>query len=321
MLKLDFINVGDGDAALIREVHPGKRDYVVLIDCGRPHIEFTHGSLRRPALNYLIEQGVDHIDLLLLTHLHFDHIGGALAVLHHIPVRRLIALYLPPAGAGWITPPSLTTKTVVGLCDALNMFRDIIAEARARGCCCEEAVSGHEFLTEALALDMHLPDAELRARQRRAFNALYLKRAVPEEELYDVSKERNCSSLIARLGYAGRSALFSGDSYASYWEKWALPRCDILKLPHHGDAQSMTQALLDSLSPAHAVISCQNDTNAKKERPAEFVIDMLLRRVPNVLCTENREMLGFPAATRRAVRLTIDEGGTLFCPDSLTPAP
>lgn len=312
MLKLDFINVGDGDAILIRETRPGIEDYVMLIDCGRPHVEFVKGSLRRPALNYLMEEKIDHIDLMLLTHLHFDHIGGALAVLRHIPPRRLVTLYLPPANAGWITPAALKEKTVVGLCDALNMFRDIVSAARAQGCRCEEAAAGTEALTDALTMRLSLPDAALAERQRRMYDALYLHESPSDEEIYAVSKERNCSSLIARLEYAGRSVLFTGDSYASYWEESGQPSCDILKLPHHGDARSMTQALLDSLSPSYAVVSCQNDPNAKKERPAAFVVEMLQGRVA-ILCTENRDIPACPAATRRAVRFTIGEDGAIAC--------
>lgn len=316
MLKIDFINVGDGDAALIRETRPGAEDYVMLMDCGRPHIEFAKGSLRRPALNYLMEAGIDHIDLMLLSHLHFDHIGGALAVLRHFPVKRLRALYLPPPDAGWITPPALVEKTVVGLCDALNMFRDIVAAAHTVGCLCEEANVGCETLTEKLALRLFLPDAALCARQRRVFDALYLGETPPEAEIYTVSKERNCSSLIARLGYAGRAALLTGDAYAAYWEGNGLPPCDILKLPHHGDALSLTPGLLGSLAPKYAIVSCQNDANAKKERPAAFVMEMLQKSVPRILCTENRELPAFPAATRRAVRFTIDEAGVIACYDA-----
>ena len=73
MLKLDFLNVGDGDAILLREE---SSDYVMLVDTGRPHVEFTKGSKRRACINHLREEGVDHIDMMVLTHLHFDHIGG-----------------------------------------------------------------------------------------------------------------------------------------------------------------------------------------------------------------------------------------------------
>ena len=123
MLKLDFLNVGDGDAILIRE---DASDFILLADTGRPHVEFTNGSKRRACLNHLMEAGIDHIDLMVLTHLHFDHIGGALAVLRHIPVKRLMAVYLPPEGARWIPAPNSEPSWVSRPPSATAMTKAIV---------------------------------------------------------------------------------------------------------------------------------------------------------------------------------------------------
>ncbi|HPK15147.1 MAG: ComEC family competence protein [Firmicutes bacterium ADurb.Bin248] len=314
MLKLDFINVGDGDAILIRETGPGEADYVMLVDCGRPHIEFVPGSKRRHALNYLMREGIGRIDLMVLTHLHFDHIGGAPALLHHFPVGRLMALYLPPEGAKWVFAPESDEKTIIGMCDALNLFRDIVDIAREKGSACVEAKNGAEALTQRLKLTVYRPDDALALRQKEAFDALYLGKSPPRGELYAVSKERNCSSLIVRLEYAGRSMLLTGDSYADYWEGSGQERCDILKLPHHGDGKSMTEKLVKSLAPSYAVVSCQNDTSTKKERPSAEVIAAVQKHVPNVLCTENRELPTLSASMREAVRLAVGEDGVITGP-------
>ena len=39
MLELFFANVGDGDAALIREISDGETRMTVLVDAGRPFVE------------------------------------------------------------------------------------------------------------------------------------------------------------------------------------------------------------------------------------------------------------------------------------------
>jgi myo-inositol 2-dehydrogenase/D-chiro-inositol 1-dehydrogenase len=62
-LIVDFLNVGDGDAVLLREQREGMPDFVALVDAGRPHIEFVPGSLRRDAIAHLMKARVDHIDL------------------------------------------------------------------------------------------------------------------------------------------------------------------------------------------------------------------------------------------------------------------
>ena len=308
MLKLDFLNVGDGDAILLREE---SSDYVMLVDTGRPHIEFTKGSKRRACINHLMEEGVDHIDLMVLTHLHFDHIGGALSVLRHIPVKRLMAVYLPPEDARWIPAPNSEEKTIVGMIDALNLYADIVAAARAAGTRCECATKEEEQLTRRLSLRAVLPDDALVLRQREHFDAIYRGEAIPEDTLYAISKERNISSLRLRLSYANRQIVLTGDSYAAYWENDPEEPCDILKVPHHGDDKSMTQTLLNRLQPEYAVISCENAESPKKPRPAPEVLSMLLDQVPHVLCTENRLFERYPATTQTMIRIVIDHNGTI----------
>lgn len=317
MLSIDFLNVGDGDAILLREERPGQPDFVMLTDTGRPHIEFVKGSCRRAALSHLMEAGVDHIDLMVLTHLHFDHIGGALRILRNIPVKRLLVGYLPPEDARWIIPPSFETKTVVGLCEALNLLLDIVACARERGCRVEVAEEGPLRLTQTLRAQVATADEALLSRQKAVFDALYRGNPPEEAEIFGVSKERNCSSLILRLCYAQRSILLTGDSYASYWEGREEQPCDLLKVPHHGDGKSMTQTLLNKLAPAYAVISCQNDSKPGKDRPNAEVIEMLRQAGVHTLCTENRELPGLCTATCGRVAFRIHKDGTIDGPDRL----
>lgn len=308
MLKLDFLNVGDGDAILVRD---DAADFVMLVDTGRPHIEFTKGSKRTSVINHLMRERIDHIDLLVLTHLHFDHIGGTLPVLRHIPVQRLLAVTLPPENAPWIDSSVSEEKTIVGLCDALNLYSDIVTAARESGTLCETASLTSEQLTPQLSMLPVLPDEALVRRQKKQFDAIFRGEPLSEDVLYAVSKERNISSLRLRLTYAGRTVLLTGDSYAAYWENDPEEPCDILKVPHHGDEKSMTQVLLDRLKPEYAVISCENAESPKKERPADHVLEMLLMSVPHVLCTENRAFQHYPASTQTAVRLEIHPDGSI----------
>ena len=309
MLKLDFLNVGDGDAILVRETDSG---YTLLVDTGRPCVEFTKGSRRLSALNHLMLERVDHIDRLVLTHLHIDHIGGTLEVLRHIPVKRLTAAYLPPEDARWIDQPDSELKTIVGMRDVLNLFNDVVTDAQSRGTKIEIASRAPEQPAPGLMAQFTIADAALMERQKALFDLLYHGGTADEDTLYAVSKERNNSSMLLRLSYAGRSVLLTGDVYAKYLEDAPEPPCDILKVPHHGDEKSMTELLLRRLKPEYAVVSCENTVPPTKERPAPFVLDMLSALVPYVLCTENSEFPGRPAATNRAVRLEIHPDGSIL---------
>ena len=71
-LAITFLNVGQGDAVLIR----APEGQTALVDAGRGDI-----------VPLLREMGVDGIDLLVATHPHADHIGGMADVIRSMPVR------------------------------------------------------------------------------------------------------------------------------------------------------------------------------------------------------------------------------------------
>ena len=314
MLEIFFCNVGDGDAILLRERRGAARDFTVLVDAGRPFVEPVQGSFRKEAIYFLKALGVDHIDRMYLTHLHIDHIGGAQRILKAIPTERLCALYVPPRDAGWITPSFISVeKTENGVKHLLNIFRDVTETARET--CCEVQTVGEEtiVLTDRLSVSVLLPKPAIIERQKRVFDALYRNEPVDPGEAYKAAKQRNLSSLMLLFTYAGRSALITGDRYATDWEDEPIEPVDVLKLPHHGDPKSMTQTLLDRLKPQIAIISCQSDPRGGKDRPNAEIVEMLKASVPQVLCTENKSLPTYPESTHNGIRITIGDDGAIAC--------
>ena len=80
----------------------------------------------------------------------------------------------------------------------------------------------------------------------------------PLREHYD-KDESNNSSLIVTVGFGATRLLFMGDAETARISEYlaASPaRCDLIKLPHHGDKEKMLDALLAALRPRYAVITC-----------------------------------------------------------------
>ncbi len=314
MLEIFFCNVGDGDAILLREKRQGEPDYTMLADCGRPFVEPADGSFRKEAIYYLRQRGVGHLDRMILTHLHIDHIGGAQRILSAIPTDTLSALYLPPDGAGFVSPSFTSAdKTENGLRILLDAFRDVTDCARARGCALETAQAETVRLTDRLSMTAVLPKRAIIERQKRVFDALYRNEPVNAVETFLAAKQRNLSSLMLRFDYAGRSVLITGDRYAADWEDEPIGTVDVLKLPHHGDPKSMTPALLKRLSPSVAVISCQSDPRNGKDRPNSEIVQLLQANVPQLYCTENRTLPTLSASTHNGVRIDIGDDGAIAC--------
>ena len=81
-LVVSFLNVGQGDATLLR-----RDGAAVLVDTGPPD---------GPILERLAEAGVRRLDALVITHAQSDHEGAALSILDRIPTRLIVN-----GGAGW----------------------------------------------------------------------------------------------------------------------------------------------------------------------------------------------------------------------------
>jgi len=78
-MKVHVLDVGCGDCILI-ETPEGRN---VLIDSGGPQ---TSGAV----LEYLAAQNIEHIDLIVISHAHPDHIGGLPGVLSAFGVSRVL---------------------------------------------------------------------------------------------------------------------------------------------------------------------------------------------------------------------------------------
>jgi DNA internalization-related competence protein ComEC/Rec2 len=101
LLKVHFIDVGQGDAILIQT--PAGQN--MLVDAG----ENDQGDV---VVNYLIAQGVKELDIVVGTHPHSDHIGGLDTVINHFPVKYI---YMPKA----------TNNT--------ESFRDVLTAVKNKG--------------------------------------------------------------------------------------------------------------------------------------------------------------------------------------------
>mgnify|MGYP005844872937 CR=1 FL=1 len=217
-LEVHFIDVGQGDATLIR----GPDGATVLIDAGgRPgEYEDGDGAGRQVVVPYLERLGIRKLDVLVLTHPHEDHAGGAGAVLDAVKVD--MAVVAPRAG-GEEPPPGYTR---------------LLARLEAAGVQVREVAAG----------------AHLRAGSALVFDVLS-----PEEPLLaGTSSDPNNNSLVLRLRYGRQTFLFTADIQQEAQARLLLSgrdlKADVLKVPHHGSA-AFVPAFFETVRPAVAVVS------------------------------------------------------------------
>lgn len=315
MLSLHFLNVGDGDAALIEEM-AGERIYRLLVDVGNAGPPRESGSCQTTAAEYLRRHGVEHIDDLVVTHLHLDHFGGLRDVLETVEVERVYAGFFPSPAAISLTPEPNAAKTVRGLYQCLELWRQDVEELRRRGVrLCPVTGSGKELeAVSDLRTELLCASPTESVVQRRVWDALLAGEDVPGGLVYWSSKFRNPGSLRVSLTYAGHRMELAGDCLAEGWEGQADP-CDLLKVPHHGDRRSMTARAADRLCPRWAVVSCGGEYISRKDRPSDLTLALLRSRGAKVWFTgafADRE------ADRReweSVEFTFFENGNVVTPD------
>ena len=301
MLVLDFINVGNGDSILIREMEQGQQKFAMLVDCGHDNLirddhsmELDPRSQRIYAGDFLRKQGVDHLDILLVTHFHRDHIGGMSRVLDTATVGRMITPYIPPADAGDLDPDGENglPRAARNLLRCVNMYARPLREQRDRiGEIVEYPGNRIETLqlTEDLTMDILFGEPALYPRQKEVFDAAFRG----ERNGYDLirwAKSMNVASLRQRLYYHGKEVMLGGDAYAHMWETVTATPCDILKVPHHASLSSTTRKLLKMLRPRTAVVCVA--ARRPDERPHPYIVSLLKECVEDVRFTDAVEIPG-----------------------------
>ena len=114
-LRIDFINVGQGDSILLRT--PKGRNF--LIDGGTNITEVEAGKAGREAVHsYIRSLKVRKLDGLVITHWHNDHLSGLLPVLKQINVA---VIYEVPAGI-----KSDAYREYETLCKRMNIKRTTV---------------------------------------------------------------------------------------------------------------------------------------------------------------------------------------------------
>lgn len=192
----------------------------ILIRCGDDVIVIDGGEPDYAAafVAYLKNAGVSTVSCYVATHPHSDHIGAAKAVFDAFDVKQMLTTSFS----------EFNTPTV-------SAYEDLLTAAAAEPGCEVSFVSAGDTLH---------------------FGDLKLEVFAPVRE----STNHNDMSIVLKVTYAEVSFLFTGDAEA---ESEALMlsagfdlKADVLKVGHHGSSSSTTEAFLEAVDPAAAVISC-----------------------------------------------------------------
>ena len=221
-LTITTLPVGKADALILKT-----DDWAAMIDAG----EESDGSYIRETLE---AAGIDHLNLLLITHFDKDHVGSAAELLETVGADQV----LMPDYEG--TRPE---------------YAAFLAALEAHPETEVQRVTGTETL--------EIPAGSVNT-------SLTIYAADDPAEIQNTDGEYdNDMSLVAEIICGEKKFLFTGDiektRIGQMLESGVDWKADWIKMPHHGRYQKKVEKLLDAVQPSLSVICDGDDQEAEEE--------------------------------------------------------
>ena len=212
-LRVVTLNVGQGDSILI--IAPSGK--TALVDASNP------GNGKR-ILEAMQRYGADHIDLLIATHAHTDHIGAADEVMRGTKVGTVLDSGVP---------------------HAIKNYEDFLRAVGETQTNLVRAEPGQRFdLGGGVVITVLAP----------------IPPKFEKKDLREGGNEPNANSVVARLDYGQFSMLLTGDAEAQtearIMQNGGNVKTRILKVGHHGSKYATSEEFIRAGGFEAAVISC-----------------------------------------------------------------
>ena len=253
-LTISMLDIDQGDAVLIQT---GAKN--ILIDTGddKYYEDGKKGKENTQLLTELQKLKIDHIDTLVMTHAHADHIGKADKVIAQYGVKELVYNGIPS-----------TSK----------YFINALKAAKANGTQQVKVKAGDVLdFGNGVSFEIVSPSQSLIDEDTAAIKA---------KKKVDVNNE----SVVGRLTFGNFAMLFTGDAegpvekdmVASYGKKL---KCQVLKAGHHGSKTSSTAEFLKLVQPESVVMSL--GINNQYGHPHEALLNRLQKQgIKNIYRTD-----------------------------------
>lgn len=254
--------------------------------------EFSGYTNRTPAAAYLREAGIQKIDLLVISHIHEDHVCGLEEVLSSVSVGELL---LPVSADIFdpertLTPSGNAPPSAYLFSDAVNAMARLVKTAKTGGIPIKTLRCGDEVPFPGGELLALAPGPEslacFEALLREAYEA-----ADPTEALVRLDRASNDSSLLLRLRCGGVDTLLTGDSCPGNWDGVdfsLLENVTVLKLPHHGQKDSVDEKLMAKMPLSVIVTTSASDRRYQSANPAVYDRLRALHPRARLLFTDER---------------------------------
>ena len=311
-MEVTFINVGYGDAILVQS-----DGFSLMLDGGSAMAgEFDHFPYRIRAAEYIKQAGLTKIDILIISHIHEDHVCGLEAVLDQFSVGEIRLPYDPAlfSETRSLIPDESAPPSVSLFAAALRATMRILESANRRSIPVKVLQAGDQmFLPSDIELNVLAPSMEARENFQRLLNEAFTE-SDPTDALLELDRIANDSSLVLKLGVGNTSILLAADNCPDKWnldDFFILKNVNVLKLPHHGQKDSVYEKIISKMPLTHVITTASSDRRYNSANPEVYNALLGLNPKLNLLFTDEREYLPYfknPDGAR-AIKLVIDSRG------------
>lgn len=240
-MEVHFIDVGQADATLIVQ-----GEHTMLFDAATK-------SRGDELVEYITNLGINYIDVVILSHPHDDHMGGAAKLLNsNIKVGKIYA-------------PDIFE--LMNNADTPGWYNDMI-DAVDR----IDSEANQNIPTEKQTSIWHFP-----RNSKGEFAKFNIGEAIVEfyAPLEDEYSDKNDYSICAKVSFGTIDIMFTGDA-SSIVEKALIEEgynldVEIFQAGHHGSDTCNSKEFIEAMSPEAIVISC--GIKNKYNHPIKSVMD------------------------------------------------
>ena len=307
-MTMTFVNVGYGEAILLQ-----RGSITALIDGGpgdpKEYENSTTGRIR--VIDYLRRKKISHLDLLVATHIHEDHVSGLVPVVQEIPVREFWSAIRKDRTDHWkdLDPKAAPRPTSAKFLQSVNDMHLILDTLKRKGTKIVQAKEGAQKSTDGLTIQVLAPakaqEEELASLLRKLMNTT----GEENDKARDVADaSMNNFSLCLLVSFAGRTVLLPGDRNEKGLQEIALPQADIYKVGHHGQMDGVNEEELNTIHPKFVV--CCASSDRRYESAAPDLLKMM-RDLGCALTFSDCPDTAGPLPVHHALVYTIQEDGTI----------
>lgn len=278
MMKITFVNSGYAEGILIQCEDPSaeNRTFVMTVDGGGANdSEFADNSSGRiPMADYLKKIGLDHIDLMVSTHTHEDHISGQLRCAELLPPRVLWQTLPPDQYKEFpeLDESQATNLSQTNFLAALNDYRSLCMVTEEHGGTIEKITAGFSCSPcKDLTIRVLAPDTEREKQLETMMAELYASEGQEDflDKLNGVDGKLNNFSIILMLEYKGKRILLPGDTNRNGFDGLSgdAIKADLFKVGHHGQLDGASEELMKKVAPKMVVCCASSDRRYNSAHP------------------------------------------------------